>query len=117
MNEIFKNLPSEIVLKIINEYIIGKEFYYNPYTKTNHKRFCKKNSIYLGITKLFKNIKITKDLMNNTLTINIGYLDILGRRSYAISHITIVKNNLINMETSCYKYMWVDDVDYVGDYS
>lgn len=117
MENIFQFLPCEIILKILNEYIFGKEYYYNRYTKNNHKRFCKKNLIYSSIEKLYRNIKIKKDLFNDTMSISIGKLNILGRNSYAINHITTVQYNLINMKTSCYKYMWVDDRDFDGDYS
>jgi hypothetical protein len=113
--------PRDIFL-LVNEYIIGKEYYYNKYTKLYHRRFSVSNAIYNAIDKLYQTVKIIKNVETNTMTIMYGAsLDLppqfIGVMEYVYTvkhttsiipgHTVNVKGELMKLETnSIIKHKW-----------
>lgn len=109
------SLPTDILFKIVQEFIQGKEYYYNKYTNQYHVRFCKKNEVYTAIQKLYVDSKAIWNKSKNKLTIQYGERDWLNlsgnRRQFAVIHTSRVENDKIVIETNCYKYMLSRDDD------
>lgn len=114
-NLIVDIFPRDIFL-LVNEYIIGKEYYYNKYTKLYHRRFSVKNVIYDAIRTLYETVKILKNVETNTMTVMYGASTDLPSQFvgimeyvYTVKHTTSiihghtvnVKGELMKLETEC----------------